>query len=106
MADEDSYYRWIWLLQFLITGAEQLYFGKGLSKLRYKVEVNREGCIACAACYTLDPNHYTGDDAGKSQVIGGTSNGVSAGTFDDEKIEDAKSAAISCPVSVITVTEA
>ncbi len=73
--------------------------------MKYTIEVNRDGCIACGTCYTLDPAHFEGDRDGKSHVIGGTTNGKSVGEIDDDKIEDAKTAAISCPVSVITVTE-
>ena len=68
------------------------------------MEVKREGCIACGTCYTLDPIHYTSDETGKSKVVDGTSNGVSVGTFDDGKIEDARAAEVACPVSVIIVT--
>ena len=70
----------------------------------YSIEVNREECIACGLCYTTDPSHFENSDDGKSKVVGGTSNGKSAGSFDDDKIEDARSAALACPVSVITVS--
>ncbi len=73
--------------------------------MRFQVEVNREDCIACANCYTIDPGHFESDNEGKSKVLGGTSNGKSAGTFDDEKMSDAKMAEEMCPVSVITVAE-
>lgn len=74
-------------------------------EVKYKIVIDREGCIACTSCYMMDPEHYESDAEGKSQVIGGTTNGTSEGTFDDEKLSEAKTAADSCPVSVITVTE-
>jgi ferredoxin len=73
--------------------------------MKYEIHVNREDCIACASCYTIDPQHFESDSEGKSKVIGGASNGESTGSFDDEKITDAQAAADACPVSVITVTE-
>lgn len=72
--------------------------------MKFKVEVNREGCIACATCYTLDPAHFESDAEGKSKVVGGTSNGKSEGDFDDDKLKEAQEAEVSCPVSVIKVT--
>jgi len=72
--------------------------------LKFRIEVNREDCIACASCYILDPGHFESDSEGKSKVIGGSSNGKSIGTFDDEKMVEAQASADSCPVSVITVT--
>ena len=74
--------------------------------MKYKIEVNREDCIACSTCYGLDPKHFESDPEGKSKVVGGTGNGKSTGTFDDEKMSEAENAASSCPVSVITVTKA
>ncbi len=73
--------------------------------MKYQIEVNREDCIRCASCYILDPTHFESDSDGKSQVVGGTTNGKSVGTFEDEKIVEAQAAADSCPVSVITVTK-
>jgi len=73
--------------------------------LKYQIEVNREDCIACSSCYTLDPGHFESTEDGRSKVIGGTVNGKSAGNVDDEKIEEAQAAADACPVSVITVTK-
>ena len=73
--------------------------------MKYKIEINREDCISCASCYTLDSTHFESDSEDKSKVIGGTSSGKSMGIFDDEKIADAQVAADACPVSVITVTK-
>ena len=72
--------------------------------MKFKIEIEREKCIACGTCYTLDPAHFEPDDDRKSKVIGGVSNEKSEGSFDDDKIEDAKEAEDSCPVSIIKVT--
>jgi ferredoxin len=74
-------------------------------KVKYQIEVNRDDCIACASCYTVDSIHFESDSEGKSNVVGGTTNGKSVGTFEDEKISEAQAAADSCPVCVITVTK-
>jgi ferredoxin len=58
--------------------------------LTYKIEIDRDNCIACATCYTIDPTHFESDAEGKSKVVGGTSNGRSTGSFDDSKIADAR----------------
>jgi ferredoxin len=74
--------------------------------MKYKIEIEREGCIACGTCYSLDPNHFEPDDKEKSTVIGGeTDDSASSGVFDDDEIENAREAADSCPSSIITVTE-
>jgi ferredoxin len=73
--------------------------------LKYHIEITRTGCIACGTCYAIDSAHYESSDDGKSRVVGGTSNGKAVGDVNDEKVEDAKTAALACPVSVITVTE-
>ena len=42
----------------------------------------------------------------KSRVVGGTlDKSKSAGTFDDEKIDDARKVDALCPASAITITE-
>jgi ferredoxin len=73
--------------------------------LKYQIEVNREGCIACSTCYGIDPTHFESTEDGRSKVVGGTTNGKSFGVVDDEKIDDAQAAADACPVSVITVSK-
>jgi ferredoxin len=74
--------------------------------VKYKIEIDRTGCIACGSCYSIDPTHFESDDEGKSIVIGGeTDASGSSGVFDDEEIENAREAEDSCPVAVITVTE-
>ena len=74
--------------------------------MKYKIEIERGGCITCGACYSVDPSHFEPDEEGKSTVSGGeTDANASSGVFDDEEIENARSAEDSCPVSIITVTE-
>jgi ferredoxin len=73
--------------------------------LKYKIEIDREKCIACGTCYSIDSTHFESGDEDKSKVVGGASNAQSTGSFDDDKIADAKTAADSCPVQAITVTE-
>jgi ferredoxin len=71
--------------------------------LKFSITIDREGCIACSNCYTIDPDHFGSDSEGKSEVKGGTSNGKSTGVFDDDKMSNAQEAELSCPVSVINV---
>ena len=71
--------------------------------MKYTVEVDREACIACGVCYSTDPTHFEGDAGGKSHVLGGATNGKSAGSFEDLR-EDAQRAADSCPVTAITLS--
>ena len=74
--------------------------------MRYKIEIDRTGCIACGSCYSINPTHFEPDDEGKSTVVGGETNASSSvGIFEDDEIEKAKDAERSCPVSVITITE-
>lgn len=74
--------------------------------MKYKIEIDRTGCIACGSCYSIDPSHFEPDDEGKSTVVGGeTNDSGSSGVFEDEDIEDAREAEDSCPASIITVTE-
>jgi ferredoxin len=74
--------------------------------MKYKIEIERGGCIACGTCYSIDPSHFEPDEEGKSTVSGGeTDANASSGVFEDEEIENAREAEDSCPTSVITVTE-
>ena len=74
--------------------------------MKYKIEIEREGCIACGTCYSIDPSHFEPDNEEKSTVIGGeTDANASSGVFNDEEIESSRDAEDSCPVSIIRVTE-
>jgi ferredoxin len=71
--------------------------------LKYIIEVDRQTCIACGVCYSTDATHFEGNENGKSQVIGGETNGKTNGIFNDELRNDAQRAVDSCPVSAITI---
>ena len=74
--------------------------------MKYKIEIERGGCIACGACYSIDHYHFESDEEGKSTVSGGeTDANASLGVFNDDEIENARIAEDSCPISIITVTE-
>ena len=74
--------------------------------MKYKIEIERVGCIACGACYTVNSSHFEPDDEEKSSVVGGeTDADLSSGVFDDDDFESVQEAQDSCPVSIITVTE-
>ncbi len=74
--------------------------------VKYKIEIDREGCIGCGACYALDPSHYESDEEGKAKVVGSeTDASKSSGVFEDQEIELVREAESSCPVCAIVVTE-
>jgi ferredoxin len=74
--------------------------------MKYKIEIERGGCIACGTCYSLDPEHFEPSENRKSQVVAGETNASgSTGIFEDDDIENVRVAEDSCPASVITVTE-
>jgi len=74
--------------------------------VKYKIEIERGGCIACGACYSVNPSHFEPDDEEKSSVVNGeTDSSLSSGVFDDDDFESVQEAEDSCPVSIITVTE-
>jgi ferredoxin len=74
--------------------------------VKYKIEIERDGCTACGTCYSIDSTHFEPDEEGKSTVFGGeTDVNASSGVFEDDEIENAREAEDSCPVSIITVTE-
>ncbi len=72
--------------------------------MKFKIEIDRENCIACGTCYSLDPVHFEPSEDRKSKVVGGSTNEKSEGSFDDDKLDDAQEAEESCPVNVIKVT--
>ena len=71
--------------------------------MRFQVEIDRERCIACGKCFTIDVEHFESDAAGKSRVRGGTSNGNSVGSFSDGKLTKVHEAEFACPVGAIKV---
>ncbi|MBT8171555.1 ferredoxin [Candidatus Bathyarchaeota archaeon] len=74
--------------------------------MRYKIEIERGGCLACGACYGIDSTHFESDQEGKSTIVGGKTDAFgSLGIFEDDEIENSRVAEDSCPVSVIRITE-
>ncbi len=72
----------------------------------YRIKLLKDECIACSNCYIEDPLHFESDSDGYAQVIGGKiEQGVSFNEFKDENIADARVAAESCPVEIITVED-
>ncbi len=71
----------------------------------YKIEVNRNNCIACGVCYNIDPTHFEADYENKSAIVKGKGDAISIGSFDDNYLNDSKTAMESCPVMAITITE-
>ena len=71
---------------------------------KYAITIQKDQCTACGTCYSLDPDHYEGDDDGYAVVIGGeTTADLSKGSFDDDDMDAAKDAAESCPEQIISV---
>lgn len=71
----------------------------------YKVEIDRNKCGACGACYNCDPTHFEADRGNKSAIVEGNGDVISVGRFEDDLMEDAKTTMKSCPASAIQVTE-
>ena len=76
----------------------------------FKIEHDRPGCIACAACAAVAPEFWEmSKDDGKSDVIGSkqTTNGnevvLEELDLEDKDYELNKSAADVCPVNVIHI---
>ncbi len=73
---------------------------------KYKVIVHLDDCIACGECYGMDDYHFQPDDDGYSNVKGGTtSEDLSEGSFDDDRIDEARDAEDNCPSEAIEVIE-
>ena len=62
-----------------------------------KVIVNRDNCIGCGACESIEPNVFQLDDEGISVVVG-----ENIETANEENINDAIE---SCPTSAIEKSE-
>ena len=73
---------------------------------RYKIDIDRELCIACGICYMLDPSHFELDEEGKPKVAGGRTDALkSFGVFEDEEIQVAEEAEALCPMTAIATNE-
>ncbi|WP_455277439.1 ferredoxin [[Eubacterium] cellulosolvens] len=73
--------------------------------MKYEIKINRDECLVCGSCYSTDPKQFEAGEDGRSQVVGGSTNGTSVGIFNDNRIEDVKIAAGGCPVSTIRISE-
>jgi len=60
-----------------------------------KITIDQENCIGCGSCVALAPETFKMNDDGKSEVID------QKGNSDEEILTAAKS----CPVSVIHITD-
>lgn len=69
-----------------------------------KVIQERDKCIGCGACISVDEKHWKMDDDGKATLIGGTEKG---GVFEKELDEpgEVKEAEEVCPVQIIHVED-
>ena len=73
---------------------------------KYKIIIDRKDCILCGNCYSLDPKHFEPDNEYKSMVVNGeTTEDISQGTFDDDRISLAIQAVEECPEEIISVKE-
>ena len=73
--------------------------------MKYEIKINRDECLVCGSCYSTDPKHFEAGEDDKSKVVGGSTNSISVGSFNDDRIEDVKIAAGGCPVSAINISE-
>jgi ferredoxin len=58
--------------------------------MKYEIKINRNECLVCDSCYSTEPKHFEADEDGRSQVVGGSTNDTSVGSFNDDGIEDVK----------------
>ena len=61
--------------------------------MEYEIKINRDECLVCGSCYSTDPKHFEAGEECRSQVVRGSTNGISVGSFNDDGIEDVKIAA-------------
>ena len=77
-------------------------------KSRYKIEYDRENCIACGACAVLAPQFWVlSKEDGKADVVGSekTEDGYEHLDLDDKDFPINKDAADACPVNVIHIVD-
>lgn len=62
---------------------------------KFKVEIDKDGCIGCAACNAVYPDNFEMGDDGKAKVL----------KPEVTDIGKNQEAADSCPVQVIKITK-
>ncbi len=72
---------------------------------KYKIEVNKEECIGCGACYHTYPEIFELDENGLSSIKGGKKEGNKETIEIEGNSEHAKEAEENCPVNAIKITE-
>ncbi|MDO8626870.1 MAG: ferredoxin [Candidatus Diapherotrites archaeon] len=74
---------------------------------KYKIEHDRPNCIGCAACASVNPDFWTMDADGKSDIVGGKklANGEEELDIEDKDFQANKEAADVCPVNVIHIRD-
>lgn len=74
---------------------------------KYKIVHEREECIGCGACASVNPTYWEMKNDGKSSIIGGksTGNGEEETITLEKDFESNNDAAESCPVNCIHIFE-
>lgn len=70
---------------------------------KFKIQQDRDQCIACGACWTTCPAFWEQSDDGKSTLKGNSNNALD---IEEKDLECNKKAAESCPVKIIHITNA
>ncbi|MFH0971033.1 MAG: ferredoxin [Candidatus Micrarchaeota archaeon] len=73
---------------------------------KYKIDLDRDGCIGAAVCEAVCPKHWKMADDGKVNLAGGEKGDGEfySKEIDQEDFESMKLAADGCPVKVIHIT--
>ena len=77
-------------------------------KGKYKIEHDRENCIACGACVAITPEFWViSKDDGKADIINSikTEDGYEHLDIEDKDFNANKDAADICPVNVIHIVD-
>jgi len=77
-------------------------------KIKYKIEHDRENCMACGACVAIAPKFWQlSKDDGKADVINSikTDDGYKHLDIEDKDFSINKEAADLCPVNVIHIVD-
>ena len=75
---------------------------------KYRVELDREGCIGAAACVAVDPDNWQIVEDGKVDLKNSTQDNTTklfVREIDESELAKWKEAAESCPVTVIHIVD-